>query len=925
GLARGYLNQPELTIKNFIDNPFHSGTKLYKTGDLARWLPDGKIEYLGRIDDQVKIRGFRIELGEIENQLNKHPQIQNSVVLAKEQEGTKQIIAYYVPKKQPLDASVLRGYLQSKLPEYMVPAFFISLDKIPLTTNGKTDRKELISRQVLVNRTENISIPQTEIEGKILDIWRSVLKIENISTTDGFFEAGGDSILALILSEKISKAFDFNFTVTSLFKYSTVQAVSQYISSMNGNHTASQSKKEKNLSLNPLKKDKKPYRDYYQNSLAIIGISCHFPMAKDYHEFWHNLREGKESSRFLSQEELRKANVSEELIRNPAYVPVQVTIDGKELFDPGFFNISYRNAEFMDPQFRLLLMHSWKAIEDAGYIPKDIPETSVFMSASNSFYQNFLHNTNRIQPSDEYLAFVLAQGGTIPTMISYQLGLKGPSLFVHTNCSSSLAGLYLAYQSLQSNEAKYALIGGSTIFPTSNIGYVYQEGMNFSSDGHCRTFDACANGMIAGEGVAVILVKKALNAIEDGDHIYALLRGISVNNDGSNKAGFYAPSVNGQAEVIQKVLDTTKINPESISYVEAHGTATKLGDPIEVMALSEVYQRYTRRKQFCGIGSVKSNIGHLDTTAGLAGCIKVALSLYKGEIPPSINYKKPNPAIDFNTSPFYVVDKLKEWKTDLTPRRAALSSFGIGGTNAHAILEEYLEETEVRNEKSEIEGPYLIVFSAKNEDRLKEVVKNIYQFLTNHLSSLILADIAYTLQVGREAMQNRLLFIVNNIEELMERLEEYIEGKENIKDCFKNVVQPGNNTVQLLENDEDSKELIIQWITKRRFKKIAELWVKGYYLDWKLFYSHGNPRRISLPTYPFAKEPYCLPVIKNSITANTDNWSDKESEVGLKMLTPVWNSISLTEQRSLFPNRTDKVVIVGGTHEQRNAIKTVYP
>ncbi|MEH7664975.1 polyketide synthase, partial [Bacillus velezensis] len=404
------------------------------------------------------------------------------------------------------------------------------------------------------------------------------------------------------------------------------------------------------------------FPDYYEDSLAVIGISCEFPGAKDHYEFWNNIKEGKESITFFSKEELRRFGISEELADHPGFVPAKSVLEGKEMFDPGFFGFSPKDAEYMDPQLRMLLLHSWKAIEDAGYISKEIPETSVYMSASTNSYRSLLpeETTAQLETPDGYVSWVLAQSGTIPTMISHKLGLKGPSYFVHANCSSSLIGLHSAFQSLQSGEAKYALVGGATLHTESSAGYVHQPGLNFSSDGHIKAFDADADGMIGGEGAGAVLLKKASDAVKDGDHIYALLRGIGVNNDGADKVGFYAPSVKGQAEVIQKVIDQTGIHPETIAYVEAHGTGTKLGDPIELSALQSVYGRYTDKKQYCGIGSVKTNLGHLDTAAGMAGCIKVVMSLYHQEIAPSINYKEPNPNLHLEDSPFYVAEEKKE-------------------------------------------------------------------------------------------------------------------------------------------------------------------------------------------------------------------------------------------------------------------------
>ena len=774
GLALGYWNRPGLTAEKFIDNPFKPGTRLYRTGDLARWLLDGEIEHLGRLDFQVKIRGFRIELGEIESLLNRHVEIAEAVVVAKEQQGQNQLLAYYQPKSKDraaLGQHQLRDYLASQLPEYMVPALFIRLDSLPMTANGKINRQQLMGRAVTVDRLEPPSLPDSNLEKAVLEIWQSVLDMDNISTTDGFFEVGGNSILAVTLAKQVSTIFKVDFTAPSLFKYATVRGIARYVEQAQKTRAASTLlAKECTKAAVPPSSVEPAYPDYYQDSLAIIGISCQLPGAQNYHEFWQNLCEGKECRSQLSEEQLRQHHITEGMLANPNFIPVQYSMDGKETFDAAFFNISPKNAVFMDPQCRMLLQHAWAAIEDAGYRPGQIPDTAVFMSAGNGFYRTLLHNSAAtVDAADTYGAWVANQSGTIPTLISYHLGLKGPSLAVHSNCSSSLAGLYLAYQSLQANESKYALVGAANILPIAGAGHLYQPDMNFSSDGHCKAFDASADGLVGGEGVAVIMVKKALDAIADGDHIYALLRGIGINNDGNDKAGFYAPDVSGQADVIAQVLKKTDIHPETIAYVEAHGTGTKLGDPIEVMALNEAYRHYTVKKQFCGIGSVKPNIGHLDTAAGLAGCIKVVLSLYHGEIPPSINYRQPNPAIDFQESPFYVLDQLTPWSKANCPRRAAVSAFGIGGTNTHAIFEgcPFGLHQQAEHDKEESQREFLIALSAKNEGRLKAYAYKLSRFLCETKAPVRLEDVAFTLQVGRQAMAHRVVFIVRQLDELV--------------------------------------------------------------------------------------------------------------------------------------------------------------
>ncbi|MCY9076270.1 amino acid adenylation domain-containing protein, partial [Bacillus inaquosorum] len=536
GVAKGYYKKQELTNSRFIDSPFESGTKLYRTGDMARWLPGGRIEYIGRIDNQVKIRGFRIELGDIESRLSEHPGIQDCVVVATEENGMDKLAAYYTTKdaNASLAARELRHYVKDVLPAYMVPSYFIQLDHMPLTPNGKIDRNSLKHNELTAKQPKQREISPLNIQEAVFAIWQDVLKMSDIEWEDGFFDVGGDSLLAVTVADRIKHELSCEFSVTDLFEYSTIKNISQYITEQRMGDTSASMPTELAAHIDQFTQ-MNDLPDYYEDSVAIIGISCEFPGAKNHDEFWENLRDGKESITFFSKEELQRFGISEEIAENAGYVPAKSSIDGKDRFDPSFFQISPKDAEFMDPQLRMLLTHSWKAIEDAGYAAKQIPQTSVFMSASNNSYRALLPSdtTESLETPDGYVSWVLAQSGTIPTMISHKLGLKGPSYFVHANCSSSLIGLHSAYKSLQSGESAYALVGGATLHTESNIGYMHQPGLNFSSDGHIKAFDASADGMIGGEGVAVELLKKAADAVKDGDHIYALLRGIGVNNYGA--------------------------------------------------------------------------------------------------------------------------------------------------------------------------------------------------------------------------------------------------------------------------------------------------------------------------------------------------------------------------------------------------------
>ncbi|NJM14575.1 MAG: AMP-binding protein, partial [Bacteroidales bacterium] len=837
GLARGYLYQPQLTVEKFVPNPFNPGTLMYKTGDLARWQHNNTIEYLGRIDTQVKIRGFRIEIGEIESNLGKYPKIKECAVVAQGQKPTKAcclLCCQSLPAKEKLvklPNEELKNHLQQFLPEYMLPATYISLKAIPLTQNGKINRLVLQNMETSAEKSKDYLAPGDDIENRLVDMWAKVLELkpESIGVNDNFFDVGGNSISAVALAATIEKTTLCKFSPVTLFKHSTIKGIAQYIQQHSINHQkkpmpmgmAPFPGRPKNL-INPTPVAGIP--DYYEDSMAIIGISCNFPEANDHWKFWQNLIEGRESINLLSKEEAQRLNVPPEILNSPGYVPLKPWMDGKEFFDPEFFQISSGNAALMDPQFRQLLLHSWKAVEDAGYSCDEIEKTSVSISASNNFYQAMAAKISSephvMENSEEFVSWILAQGGTIPTMISYQLGLKGPSAFVHSNCSSSMTGLYYAFQSLQSKDVDYALVGAATLSASLSLGYLQMPGMNFSNDGHCKTFDAKADGMVDGEGVGVILVKRAKDAIKDGDHIYCLVRGISINNDGAEKVGFYAPSVPGQTSVICHALEKTKIDPESIGYVEAHGTGTALGDPIEVLAISEAYEKYTNKKQFCAIGSVKPNIGHLDTAAGLAGCIKLAVSLYHKKFPPIINFTSPNPQIDFKNSPFYVLDKEESWSNEQYPKRAALSSFGIGGTNAHAILEEYAPPIIV------VEGfghdmQYAIPLSAQKEEVLLEYAQNLLTFLRDNEDGMHrpikLSEMAFTLQTGRKVMKHRVVFVVNTLSDLALGLGSFIENKKTDA-YFHGNASTGKKPVEALEEDEDYKELIKHWFAKRRLE-----------------------------------------------------------------------------------------------------------
>jgi acyl transferase domain-containing protein len=496
----------------------------------------------------------------------------------------------------------------------------------------------------------------------------------------------------------------------------------------------------------------------FSSDVAVIGMAGRFPGAHDVGEYWLNLAKGVESITTLSDEELLAAGVDRAMLANPSYVRAAGILEDVEFFDAEFFGMNAREAEVTDPQHRLFLECAWEALEHAGYGARFDGPIGVFGGCSiNSYYlRNVSTNPDAANQAGAYQVFIGNDKDFIATRVSYKLDLRGPGFTVQTACSTSLVAAHLACQSLLTHQSDVALAGGVSVFFPQKTGYLYQEGMILSPDGHCRAFDAKGQGTLGGQGVGIVVLKRMVDAIRDGDTIHAVIKGSAINNDGSDKVGFTAPSVNGQAEVIATAQAMAGVEPDSIGYIEAHGTATPLGDPIEVAALMQVFRASTQRTQFCALGSVKTNIGHLDAAAGVAGLIKTVLALKRAVIPASLHFEQPNPEIDFASSPFYVNARTTDWNVDPgIPRRAGVSSFGIGGTNAHVVLE---EPPAARS--STQDRPYsILVCSAKTEHALAAATDRLAEHL-RRVPDADIRDAAYTLQVGRKAFEYRRSFVV---------------------------------------------------------------------------------------------------------------------------------------------------------------------
>lgn len=758
GVARGYLNRPELTAEKFVKFEVPglvpaSERAAYRTGDLCRFLPDGQIEYLGRIDHQVKIRGFRIELGEIETVLRAHASVREGGVVVREDEpGDKYLAAYIVlAPGAAFSLADLRKHLAAKLPDYMVPATVTVLERLPLSPNGKMERRSLPKpEQKRPELDQPYMAPATATETKLAALWASLLKMDRVGIDDSFFDLGGNSLLANQMIARLRSDLRVDVPVVKVFEHPTVAALARFIARFIEGGTAS-------ASAAPSRNTRASGR----GDVAIIGMAGRFPGAADVSKLWANLLAGAETTSFFKEHEL-DVSVSPELRRDPNYVRARGVIEGVELFDAAFFGIPPSEVTVMDPQQRIFLEIAWEALENSGYAPDSpamarLGAVGIYAGTYNNTYYSsqVLKRPDLVAKAGDFTTMTGTEKDYIASRTAHKLNLTGPSLSLYTACSTSLVAISHGYFALITGQCNLAVAGGASVTVPQKVGHLYQEGSMLSADGYTRTFDADARGTVFSDGAAAVILKRVEDAIADGDTIYAVIRGAAVNNDGSNRVSFTAPSVEGQSSVIRAAQLRADVDPRTISYVEAHGTATPLGDPIEVEALTQAFRQTTPDKQFCLLGSVKSNVGHLTIAAGVTGVIKTALALKNEIIPGTVHFKKANPKIDFASSPFYVTASPTPWPKLATPRRAGVSSFGVGGTNAHVVLEEAPAQPATTTSRPK----QLLVASAKTSTALESARKALQSTLNAGAHDL--ADTAFTLQTGRKVFQHRSFAVVD--------------------------------------------------------------------------------------------------------------------------------------------------------------------
>ena len=768
GLARGYLNRSDLTRERFVSDPFASAddagdpdARLYRTGDLARWREDGTVEFIGRADQQIKIRGHRIEPGEIEAVLLSHPGIKSCAVVARpDASGRLRLIAYLVGQGEPVSWTILRAHLATRLPDAMWPAAQVWLDQLPRTTNGKLNRAALPEpqhqRPDLVNAFDEA---RTEGERQVCTAFARVLELDRVGRDDNFFELGGDSLRVLDVLAQLQQGHARRLSTTLLFSQPTPRAIALELAASASDDigpSGASSPVPIEPAAPPAQRTVSPStagtHDTGAEPIALIAMAGRFPGAADIEEFWANLVAGRDSISFFSETEL-DAGVSAALRADPAYVRARGVIDGIEDFDAAFFGINPKEADLMDPQQRVFLEICWECLERAGYVPDQCAlPVGVYGGMYNASYlqRHVATRPDLIEAVGEFQVMLANEKDYITTRVAHRLNLRGPAISIHTACSTSLVAVAQAFHALRTGQCDMALAGGASVTCPPRSGYLYQEGSMLSPDGHTRSFDARAQGTVFSDGAAVVLLKRLSDAMADGDTVYAVLHGVAVNNDGGAKASFTAPGVDGQAAVIGAALACAGVDARQISYVEAHGTATPMGDPIEVEALTRAYARHTPDLDFCAIGSVKSNIGHTVTAAGAAGLIKTALALHTQQLPASLHYAAPNASIDFAATPFHVNDRLQPWPRSATQRLAGVSAFGVGGTNAHVIV----GEAPLQAPSDASTDPQLLVLSARTPAALTIARARLADHLEAH-PDVALADVAHTLRVGRKAFAHR--------------------------------------------------------------------------------------------------------------------------------------------------------------------------
>ncbi|KAG8534309.1 putative PKS/NRPS-like protein biosynthetic cluster [Bacidia gigantensis] len=805
GVKCGYHNSPELTKLRFLENPFHHG-RLYRTGDLARFTAPGRLRLKGRTDSQVKVRGYRIELGDVETALTAHKDVSAAVVLNRDD----RLIAYCLCNTiESIDKTnvnwsldeILRPWLVDRLPAYMMPTFFVKVEALPMTVNGKIDQKALPDLMVAAEVGTVKGKPQTELERSILSIWTIVLGHDCIGTNDNFFQIGGNSLRVPRVKTELEKLMGQPVQAAKLFEHYTVRTLAQYLERV-GNDSQKDVNNTQPFFESPRQVKYTPITSIHED-IAIVSMACRLPGSiKTPEEYWEMLAKGHHG---ITDVPIDRWN-SDALFDADPDAPGKsycrrggFIAGGIDSFDAAFFGISPREARALDPTQHIMLEVCWEGFESAGYTMQQLrgSQTGVFIGQSNIAAHNSIPDFADL---DGY-AMTGSSSATLSGRVSYTLGLEGPSMTVDTACSSSLVSTHLACTALRQGECDMAVAGGITIL-SPGLFVEFSKLRGLSPDGHCRAFSADTQGTGLSEGSTAVVLKRLSDAQRDGDIIHAILRGTAVNHGGSRAAGLTIPSSSAQERLIRTALHTSGLSPSDIDYVEAHGTATKLGDPIEGTAITEVFSSRFCTDRPLWIGSSKSNLGHTQAAAGLAGVIKVALALQHNMLPKTLNITEPTPLIDWEKANMALVLKHQPWTSvNNTQRRAGVSSFGIGGTYAHLIIEEAPTVVSVAEQSAmnHVQSPPMLPFlvSAQSHIALRHQIRKLHRHIkvhTSHKEGDSLGNLACSLATTRTHFRRRVALFADSKKDLLQKLVACSEARPNELPPLAGVICNHNNS-----------------------------------------------------------------------------------------------------------------------------------
>ncbi|KXJ38924.1 non-ribosomal peptide synthetase [Bacillus spizizenii] len=853
-VTQGYYNNPESTNRALTPDGW------VKTGDLG-FIRKGNLVVTGREKDIIFVNGKNVYPHDIERVAFEMKDIDLGRVAAcgvyDQESRSREIVLFAVYKKSAEQFAPLVKDIKKHL--YQRGGWSIKevlpIRKLPKTTSGKVKRYELaeqyesgkfalestkIKEFLESHSTEPVQTPIHEIETALLSIFSEVMDGKKIHLNDQYFDMGATSIQLSQIAERIEQRFGCELTVADLFTYPSIADLAAFL-------VESHSKIKQADTAKPSRSSSK--------DIAIIGMSLNVPGASGKSDFWHLLENGEHGIREYPAPRVKDAmdylrSIQSEF--NEKQFVKGGYLDEIDRFDYSFFGLAPKTAKFMDPNQRLFLQSAWHAIEDAGYAGDTISgsHVGVYVGYSKVGYDyERLLSANYPEELHHYIV------GNLPSVlasrIAYFLNLKGPAVTVDTACSSSLVAVHMACKALLTGDCEMALAGGirTSLLPM-RIGLDME-----SSDGLTKTFSEDSDGTGSGEGVAAILLKPLQDAVRDGDHIYGVIKGSAMNQDGTT-AGITAPNPAAQTEVIEMAWKDAGIAPETLSFIEAHGTGTKLGDPVEFNGLCKAFEKVTEKKQFCAIGSVKANIGHLFEAAGIVGLIKSVLMLNHKKIPPLAHFNKPNPLIPFHSSPFYVNQEVMDFTPEDRPLRGGISSFGFSGTNAHVVLEEYTPESEYAPEEGN--DPHLFVLSAHTEASLYELAHQYRQYISDDSQSS-LRSICYTASTGRAHLDYCLALIVSSKQELIDKLTSLIQGERNLPQVhfgYKNIkeMQPAEKddlskqVSDLMQHRACTKDERIIWLNR-----VAELYVQRAVIDWRAVYSNEVVQKTPLPLYPFER------------------------------------------------------------------------